>query len=126
MRLKGEICKMSKSSDMDAEHLEFPDGSFDVVFCSFAIFFLSPARAVSIGNEPRPQAQWAHCRDNLGDTRINDGNGSRICSNPIVLENLKQCRYLTRSPHQMPVFNTPEGLEAILGFGRVCRYQDQS
>ena len=95
---------------MDAEHLEFPDGSFDIVFCSFAIFFfpqleralsemirvLRPGGrlAVSTWGPLDETAKWY--RDLLESYLPEKKQGSDSQSK------------------REPVFNTPEGLKAIL------------
>ena len=99
---------------MDAEHLAFPDESFDYLFCGFALFFfpqldralaefhrvLKPHGRIGVttwGNSFKAQVQW--------------------------FEETVEA-YLPRSPapqpalnlagNQDPVFDTPEGMEAIL------------
>lgn len=96
--------------NMDAEHLEFPDGSFDFVFCSFAIFFfpqleralsemvrvLKPGGrvAVSTWGPVDPRAKWFRdlVESYLPEQKQESGPQSK----------------------REPVFNTPEGLKTIL------------
>lgn len=96
--------------NMDAEHLEFPDGSFDFVFCSFAIFFfpqleralsemvrvLKPGGrvAVSTWGPVDPRAKWFRdlVESYLPEQKQESGLQSK----------------------REPVFNTPEGLKTIL------------
>ncbi len=102
--------KNVKVQVMDAEHLEFPNGSFDVVFCSFAIFFfpqleralseitriLKPAGRVAVSTwEPVDErGKW------YGD----------------LLESYLPEKKQEAGPQSKrgPVFNTPEGLKSIL------------
>ena len=99
--------------EMDAEHLEFPDGTFDYVLCSFAIFFFPQLdRALSeMVRVLKPAGRIAVTTWGTRDERWN------------WLDDLIKS-YLSREPptEQTPdpqpaeehVFGTPEGLEAIL------------
>ena len=103
--------KNVKVQVMDAEHLEFPDGSFDVVFCSFAIFFF-------------PQLERALAEMN----RVLKPGGRVAVSTWGPLDQSAKWytdlleSYLPEKKQQPgsqskrgPVFNTPEGLKDILG-----------
>jgi ubiquinone/menaquinone biosynthesis C-methylase UbiE len=103
-----------KSHRMDAEYLEFPDASFDCVLCSFAIFFFPQLdRALSeMCRVLKPNGQiavttWASTRDKqwkwfeeLIETYLpSESEPEQICDPQSTSK---------------PIFNTPEGLEAIL------------
>jgi O-methyltransferase / aklanonic acid methyltransferase len=103
-----------ETREMDAEYLEFPDASFDCVLCSFAIFFfpqldraLSEMRRVLKPNGQIAVTTWASTRDEqwkwldeLIETYLpSESEPEQIC-NPQSISK--------------PIFNTPEGLEAIL------------
>lgn len=103
-----------KLQRMDAEYLEFPDESFDCVLCSFAIFFfpqldraLSEMRRVLKPNGQIAVTTWASTRDEqwkwfeeLTETYLPSESEPEQTSDP--------------QSTSKPIFNTPEGLEAIL------------
>jgi ubiquinone/menaquinone biosynthesis C-methylase UbiE len=103
-----------KVCEMDAEYLEFPDASFDCVLCSFAIFFfpqldraLSEMRRVLKPNGQIAVTTWAGTRDEqwkwfeeLIETYLPSESETEQISNS--------------QSTSKPIFNTPEGLEAIL------------
>ena len=103
-----------KAHRMDAEYLEFPDESFDCVLCSFAIFFfpqldraLSEIRRVLKPNGQIAVTTWASTRDEqwkwfeeLTETYLPSESEPEQTSDP--------------QSTSKPIFNTPEGLEAIL------------
>ena len=95
---------------MDAEHLQFPDESFDYVLCGFALFFF-----------PQLDLAMSELR------RVLKPNG-HICVTTWArsdewkwMKDIKE-RYLPPDPEEdqglqpssKPVFDTPEGLETIL------------
>lgn len=97
---------------MDAEHLDFPDASFDAILCGFAIFFfpqldrasiefrrtLKPGGQIAVstwGNEFDKQWEWF---DQLIDTYL-----------PPAPEEEKDSK-----PSDKPHFDTPEGMQKIL------------
>lgn len=99
--------------EMDAENLEFPNESFGCVLCSFAIFFfpqldralsemcrvLRPGGriAVTTWGQRDETWEWLH---NLIESYLPSDQEADQTTNP--------------HPTKEPVFNTPEGLEAIL------------
>ena len=99
---------------MDAEYLEFPDALFDCVLCSFAIFFfpqldraLSEMRRVLKPNGQIAVTTWSGTRDEqwkwfeeLIETYLPSESETEQISDP--------------QSTSKPIFNTPEGLEAIL------------
>jgi len=103
-----------KAHRMDAEYLELPDESFDCVLCSFAIFFfpqldraLSEIRRVLKPNGQIAVTTWASTRDEqwkwfeeLTETYLPSESEPEQTSDP--------------QSTSKPIFNTPEGLEAIL------------
>ena len=103
-----------KAHRMDAEYLELPDESFDCVLCSFAIFFfpqldraLSEMRRVLKPNGQIAVTTWASTRDEqwkwfeeLTETYLPSESEPEQTSDP--------------QSTSKPIFNTPEGLEAIL------------
>jgi len=100
--------------EMDAEYLEFPDETFDCVLCSFAIFFfpqldraLSEMRRVLKPNGQIAVTTWSGTRDEqwkwfeeLIETYLPSESETEQISDP--------------QSTSKPIFNTPEGLEAIL------------
>ncbi len=95
---------------MDAEHLEFPDESFDFVFCAFAIFFFPQlARAFSeMMRVLKPGGRVAVSTWGPEDQRIK-------WYQDLVESYLSEKE--TESDTQLntgPVFDTSEGLNAIL------------
>lgn len=110
---RGEIKRLNVQNadvrEMDAEYLEFPDASFDCVLCSFALFFfpqldralsemyrvLKPDGRIAITTWGQRDETWQWFRD--------------------LIES-----YLPSEPEAgqptapQPVFNTQEGLDAIL------------
>ena len=99
---------------MDAEHLEFPDASFDCILCGFAIFFfpqldraLSEIRRVLKPNGQIAVTTWDSSfgeqwkwYDELVETYLPPEPETRQTTD-------------SQSPPQ-PVFGRPEGLEAIM------------
>jgi len=99
---------------MDAEYLEFPDALFDCVLCSLAIFFfpqldraLSEMRRVLKPNGQIAVTTWSGTRDEqwkwfeeLIETYLPSESETEQISDP--------------QSTSKPIFNTPEGLEAIL------------
>jgi len=95
---------------MDAEHLEFPDESFNVVFCSFAIFFFPQLeRALSeMMRVLKPGGRLA-----VSTWRPVDERGKWYTD---LLESYLPEKKQEPGPQSKrgPVFNTSEGLKAIL------------
>jgi ubiquinone/menaquinone biosynthesis C-methylase UbiE len=103
-----------EAREMDAEYLEFPDETFDCVLCSFAIFFfpqldraLSEMRRVLKPKGRIAVTTWAGTRDErwkwfeeLMETYLPSEPETEQTSDPQSISK--------------PIFNTPEGLEAIL------------
>ena len=99
--------------EMDAEHLEFPDGTFDCVLCSFAIFFfpqLDHALAEMV-RVLKPNGRIAVTTWGTRDERWNWLDD--LIKSYLSPEPEKEQTPDPRSAGE-PVFNTPEGLEAIL------------
>jgi ubiquinone/menaquinone biosynthesis C-methylase UbiE len=95
---------------MDAEHLEFPDQSFDFVFCSFAIFFFPQLeRALSeMDRVLKPGSRIAVSTWSPLDQRAKWYTD--------LLESYLPEKNQEPGPQSKrgPVFNTPEGLKDIL------------
>jgi O-methyltransferase / aklanonic acid methyltransferase len=103
-----------EAREMDAEYIEFPDASFDCVLCSFAIFFfpqldraLSEMRRVLKPDGRIAVTTWAGTRDEqwkwfdeLIETYLPSEPEPKQISDP--------------QSTSKPIFNTSEGLEAIL------------
>ena len=109
-----QALKNAKVQVMDAEHLEFPNESFDVVFCSFAIFFFPQLeRALSeIIRVLKPGGRVAVSTWGPLDERVKwyrDLLESHLASGE---PETKQESDLQSK--REPVFNTPEGLKTIL------------
>lgn len=99
--------------EMDAEHLEFPDGTFDYVLCSFAIFFfpqldralsemvrvLKPAGRIAVTTWGTRDERW-NWLDDLIKSYLSPEPPTEQTPDP--------------QPAAKHVFDTPEGLEAIL------------
>lgn len=99
--------------EMDAEYLEFPDSSFDCVLCSFAIFFfpqldralsemvrvLKPGGRIVVTTWGQRDETWNWLKD-LVESYLPSEPEDQQGTNP------------QSSPE--PVFNTQEGLKAIL------------
>jgi ubiquinone/menaquinone biosynthesis C-methylase UbiE len=96
--------------NMDAEHLEFPHGSFDIVFCSFAIFFFPQLeRALSeMMRVLKPGGRLA-----VSTWAPLDERGKWYTD---LLDSYLPEKKQEAGPQSKrgPVFNTPEGLQAIL------------
>jgi ubiquinone/menaquinone biosynthesis C-methylase UbiE len=99
---------------MDAEYLEFPDASFDCVLCSFAIFFfpqldraLSEMRRVLKPNGQIAVTTWASTRDEQWKWF------EKLIETYLRSESEPEQIYDPQSTSK-PIFNTPEGLAAIL------------
>ena len=103
-----------EAREMDAEYLAFPDESFDCVLCSFAIFFfpqldraLSEMRRVLKPDGRIAVTTWAGARDEQWkwfEKLIETYLPSEPEPEPII----------DPQSTSKPIFNTPEGLEAIL------------
>jgi ubiquinone/menaquinone biosynthesis C-methylase UbiE len=99
---------------MDAEYLQFPDASFDIVLCGFAIFFFPQLdRALSeIRRVLKPGGRFAvttWAESNRDDLKWYDD----------LLEIYLPPEEQSSDPQPPtgPVFNTPEGLTNILSSG---------
>lgn len=114
-----ELARLGISSNvevrqMDAEHLQFPDESFDYVLCAFGIFFfpqldraMSEIRRVMKPNGKIVVTTW----DKLFDEQL--AWFEEIAK--IYLPPEPEGNDLTESDSaSQPVFDTPEGLEAIM------------
>jgi O-methyltransferase / aklanonic acid methyltransferase len=102
-----------EAREMDAEYLEFPDESFDCVLCSFAIFFfpqldralsemrrvLKPNGRIAVTTWGTRDEQWKWF-EKLIETYLPSESEPEQISDP--------------QSTSKPIFNTPEGLEAIL------------
>jgi SAM-dependent methyltransferase len=98
---------------MDAEHLQFPDGSFDFILCGFAVFFfpqldralsefrrvLRPQGCLGLSTWGQPDDRWKWY-DDLFETYLPSPPEEQAPDNPTA---------------PRPVFNKPEGLVAMLG-----------
>jgi ubiquinone/menaquinone biosynthesis C-methylase UbiE len=98
---------------MDAEHLQFPDESFDFILCGFAVFFfpqldralsefrrvLRPQGCLGISTWGQPDDRWKWYND-LFET---------------YLPSPPEEQAPDSSPAPRPVFNKPEGVAALLG-----------
>jgi SAM-dependent methyltransferase len=98
---------------MDAEHLQFPDESFDFILCGFAVFFfpqldraLSEFRRVLRSQGCLVISTWGQhddrwkWYDDLFETYLPSPPDEQVPDNP---------------PAPRPVFNKPDGLVALLG-----------
>lgn len=100
--------------EMDAEHLEFPNESFDYVLCAFALFFF-PRLDVALSEMRRvlkPEGRIAVTTWSPKDERwkwVNDLVGSYLSEGETEAEQPSDDQ-----TDGQPVFNTSEGLEAIL------------
>lgn len=99
---------------MDAEHLEFTDESFDFVFCSFAIFFfpqlgraLSEMRRVLKSGGRIAVSTWGPFDERVKWFR--DLVESYLPADAPEKEQVPDPQSKAK-----PIFNTPEGLKAIL------------
>jgi SAM-dependent methyltransferase len=102
---------------MDAEHLKFPDESFNVVFCSFAIFFfpqldralsemvrvLKPSGCIAVSTWGPFDERMKWFNDLVESYLPDDKPGKKQSPDP--------------QPKAEPIFHTPEGLQAILASG---------
>lgn len=108
--IKRRTLKNASVQVMDAEHLEFPGESFDVVFCSFAIFFFPQLeRALSeMIRVLRPGGRVA-----VSTWGPLDQSAKWYTD---LLEAYLPEKKLQPGPQSKrgPVFNTPEGLKDIL------------
>jgi len=95
---------------MDAEYLEFPNGSFELVFCSFAIFFFPQLeRALSeMKRVIKPGGRLAVSTWEPLDER---GKWYRNLLESYLPEKKQEPDLQSKRD---PIFNTPEGLKAIL------------
>jgi ubiquinone/menaquinone biosynthesis C-methylase UbiE len=98
---------------MDAEHLQFPDESFDFVLCGFAVFFfpqldralsefrrvLRPQGCLGISTWGQHDDRWKWY-DDLFESYLPSPPEEQAPDNP---------------PAPRPVFNKPDGLVAMLG-----------
>jgi ubiquinone/menaquinone biosynthesis C-methylase UbiE len=98
---------------MDAEHLQFPDESFDFVLCGFAVFFfpqldralaefhrvLRPQGRLAISTWGQRDESWKWYGD-LFETYLPSPPEEQPADTP---------------PRPRPVFNKPDGLVALLG-----------
>lgn len=114
---------------MDAEHLQFPDESFDYVLCGFAIFFfpqldiaMSEFRRVLKPNGQICISTW----DKLEDERwswFDEIVKAYLPPEPEVNQTIES------DSTSQPVFDTPEGLVAILnraGFSNIQVFSERS
>jgi ubiquinone/menaquinone biosynthesis C-methylase UbiE len=102
-----------EAREMDAEYLEFPDESFDCVLCSFAIFFfpqldralsemrrvLKPNGRIAVTTWGTRDEQWKWFKELIETYLPSESEPEQICDPQSTSK---------------PIFNTPEGLEAIL------------
>lgn len=108
---------------MDAEYLQFPDGTFDFVLCGFAVFFF-PQLDLAMSEFRRVLKPDGQICISTWD-KLEDENWSWL--NEIVKT------YIPAEPEanqtiesdsvSQPVFNTPEGLVTILNAAGFCNIQ---
>jgi len=114
-----ELARLGESSNikvhqMDAEHLQFPDGSFDFVLCAFAIFFfpqldgaMSEFRRVLKPNGHIVVTTWDKALDEQWNW-FDEIAKAYLPPEPEANETAESESALE------PVFDTPDGLEAIM------------
>jgi ubiquinone/menaquinone biosynthesis C-methylase UbiE len=113
-RIEASSLKNIEVRQMDAEHLEFPNESFDCVLCAFALFFF-PRLDVALAEMVRVlktrgrlavttwrpfDERWKWLNELMGVYLSEDKNGAEQESD--------------KQTDGKPVFNTAEGLKAIL------------
>ncbi|MGE5462125.1 MAG: class I SAM-dependent methyltransferase [Syntrophothermus sp.] len=116
--IQGRNLKNVDLKIMDSEHLEFPDGSFDLVFCSFAIFFF-PQLERALSEMMRVLKPGGRIAVSTWGRSIKEPNGSGIWSSPIFLKinrdltrNPKRDRSSIRPKDSRP-FSPPPGLQQL-------------
>lgn len=92
---------------MDAEHLEFPDQSFDAVTCSFALFFFPDIEAAL--HEMYRVCKPGGC---LAITYFNKTPPPFSPGFPILIQQLIAYRVGMQTPQ--PISHTPQEVEALL------------
>ena len=97
-----------KLQKMDAEHLEFPDKSFDAVTCAFALFFFPDMEAAlrEMHRVCRPGGCVAITHFNKTPPPFSPGF-------PVLIQQLMAYRAIMQMPQ--PLAHTPQELEALLG-----------
>lgn len=92
---------------MDAEHLEFPDQSFDAVTCSFALFFFPDIEAAL-------REMYRVCKPGgcLAITYFNKTPPPFSPGFPILIQQLIAYRVGMQTPQ--PISHTPQEVEALL------------
>jgi SAM-dependent methyltransferase len=107
--------KNAQASVMDAERLDFDDGSFDIVLCSFGIFFfpnperavaefsrvLRPAGVVALSSWTEEDERWAWEDALLADVRVPRRAVNRPFDAPSDLEQLLSGAGLVGVRHQL-------------------------
>ncbi len=99
---------------MDAEQLEFPDESFDYVLCGFAIFFF-PQPSHALSEFRRVLKSNGHLCVSTWDKSVAEQDGwfDEIVKTYIPSEPEGNQQTESEAVSQ-PVFDTPEGLKAIM------------
>jgi ubiquinone/menaquinone biosynthesis C-methylase UbiE len=97
-----------KLHKMDAEHLEFPDQSFDAVTCAFALFFFPDMEAAL-------REMYRVCKPGgcLAITYFNKTPPPFSPGFPILIQQLMANRVRVQMPQ--PLAYTPQEVEALLG-----------
>jgi len=95
-------------SKMDAEHLDFPDQTFDVVTCAFALFLFP-----DMGAALREMYRVCKSGGRLGVSVFNNEPFPFTPGLPILFQQFKEYRVTYHRPNQLSY--TPEELEGLFG-----------
>ena len=99
---------------MDAEHLQFPDESFDFVLCGFAIFFF-PQLEKAMAEFRRVLKPTGHiCVSTFDKLFDEEWNWFYEIVDIYLPSELEETQDSETDSESEPVFDTPEGLTAIL------------